>query len=43
MEGYNKVSVGPFKTVHFNDKVEAYMQGYSNGSVVPFMTVDYNG
>jgi hypothetical protein len=43
MQGYSKVSVGPFVKVHYNGYVEAYKQGYSKGSLGPFITVSYNG
>jgi hypothetical protein len=42
MQGYSKGSVLPFKTVHFNDYVEAFIQGYSMGIVLPQKTVYYN-
>jgi hypothetical protein len=43
MQGYSKVSLGAFITVHYNEKVEACMQGYKKGSVGPFITAHYNG
>jgi hypothetical protein len=43
MQDYNKGSVVPLMTVHYNGYVEHSIQGYSKCSVVPFMTVLNNG
>jgi hypothetical protein len=43
MQGYIKVSAGPFIPVHYKGLVEASMQGYIKESVGAFITVHYNG
>jgi hypothetical protein len=43
MQGYSKLSVGPFIPVHYKGLVEVSMQGYSKESVGSFITVHYNG
>jgi hypothetical protein len=39
MQGYSMCRLGPSLTVHYNCKIEAYMQVYSKGSLGPSITV----